>query len=88
MKKQSTLAAELRPEWLRDIDARIAALAGRIPTNTNSGSNVVPLHDLADHTGQLSTAQAPWAAAKSVSVVAGAGVYTSPVASITASART
>lgn len=71
--RKSNLAAELRPEWLRDIDARLGA--ARAVAGGQAG--VLTPHALSDtsiHTGTLLPSQAPWALTNSISILAGNGL--------------
>lgn len=70
--RKSNLAAELRPEWLRDIDARMGA--ARASGGQSGGLTPHALADTSIHTGILLPSQAPWALTNSISILAGNGL--------------
>lgn len=71
--RKSNLAAELRPEWLRDIDARLGA-ARAVAGGQAGGLTPHALSDTSIHTGTLLPSQAPWALTNSISILAGNGL--------------
>lgn len=71
--RKSNLAAELRPEWLRDIDARLGA-ARAVAGGQAGGLTPHALADTSIHTGTLLPSQAPWALTNSISILAGNGL--------------